>query len=108
MGCPFFHLLLDVFHHHVYRDDAELSLVHRDHGAVPAQVLAAPAALGKPGDTGGSVRQHQVGIPGELWQTTAVRHLERDSAPSDDPLALAHWRSGRRSVGPESLAKGNQ
>ena len=107
MGCPFSDLLPDVCHHHVYRDDTELSLVHRDHRAVPAQVLAAPAALGKPGDAGRSVRQHQVGVAGELWQTTAVRHLERDPAQADDRLALGHCRSSRR-IGPESPAKGNQ
>jgi hypothetical protein len=62
MGCSFSYLLPDVFHHHVCRDDAELSLVHRDYGAVPAQVLAASAALRKPGYPGRSVRQHQVGV----------------------------------------------
>ena len=91
MGRPFSHLLPDVFHHHVHRDDAELSLVHRDHGAVPAQVLAAPAALGESGDAGRSVRQHQVGVARELRQAAAVRHLERDSAQTDDRLALGSF-----------------
>ncbi len=108
MGRAFSDLLPDVFHHHVYRDDAELSPVHRDHGAVPAQVLAAPAAFGKPRYPGRSVGQHQVGVAGELRQAAAVRHLEHDPAEIDDRLALVDLRSGRRSIGPESLAKGNQ
>ena len=96
MGCAFSDLLPDVLHHYVCRNDAELPLVHRDHGAVPAQVLAAPAALGKPGYAGRSVRQHQVGVAGELRQAAAVRHHERDPAQADDRFALDH----RRSIGP--------
>jgi hypothetical protein len=108
MGCPFFHLLPDVFHHHAYRNDAELSLVHRHDGAVPAQVLAATAALGESGDSGRSVREHQVSVARELRQAAAVRHLERDPAKADDRLALPHLRSGGRSIGPQSLAKGSK
>src|SRR5882762_6478616 len=55
------------------------------------------------GTTGRSVRQHQVGVAGEFGQAAAVRHHERDLAQADDRFALDH----RRSIGPQSLAKGN-
>ena len=104
-------LLRDVFQHHVHRDDAKASLVHRDHRAVPAQVLAAPAALDEAADAGGAVWQHQVGVAREFGQAAAVRHLERDSAQADDRLALGRLRStfGRRcSICPQSLANRQQ
>ena len=43
-------LLPDILEHHLALHHAKLSLVHRDHGTVPAQMLAAAAGLGVPGD----------------------------------------------------------
>ena len=97
-------LLPDVGEHHVGRDDAELALVHRDDRAVPAQVLAPPAALGKSGHPRRSVRHHEMRVARERRQDAAVGHREGDAGEADDRLALAL----RRPAGPKPPAQRDQ
>ena len=105
------YLLVNVLHHHLDRDDAERPLVHRHHRTVAAQVLAAPAALGKACHPGGAVRQHQVGVAGQRRQAAAVRSLERDPVQADHGFALhdRHRRlAHRRAMGPQPPGNGQQ
>ena len=72
-------LLPDVFEHHLALHHAKLSLVHRNHGTVPAQMLAAAAGLGVSGRRFRSVLP-EVRIRRQIRQTAAVGCQERRAA----------------------------
>ena len=89
VGCALLDLLPDVGQHHVGRNDAECALVHRHHRAVPAQMLAAAATLGKSDRLVCTIRHDQAGIFLKGRQLAAVRDDEFCLAEVDQWYALA-------------------
>ena len=76
-------LLPDVGEDHLARHDPEAPVVHRDDGAVPAQVLAAPARLREPDDPLLAARQLEPGVLVERGQAAPVRNEEADLVEVD-------------------------
>jgi len=88
-------LAADVFQHHLALDDAKRAVVHRYDGTVTAQVLAAPADLGMPHDTGAVVRQGEMCILFQRRQVVAIGHQEILTGERDLRLNLRQPRAGR-------------
>ena len=66
------HLLADVGHHHLHRQDAELALVHRHHRAMAAQMFAAARAFGEADDLAAALGRNQMRVARQRRQTGAV------------------------------------
>ena len=95
-----------VLHHRVQLHDAEPSAVDRDHRAVPAHVLAAPARLRVPGRAAPAVPRFQMGVAFERRQAGAVGNAEPLLGKGDQGLALG--LPGRRAVRREPFIQAHQ
>jgi len=90
MLCASRHLLADVGHHYVHRQDAKLALVHRHHRAMAAQMLAAARAFGETDDLAAALGRDQVRIARQRRQAGAVGLDEIDFRQTHHWLGLRH------------------
>ena len=71
-------LLPDVGEDHLARHHPEAAVVHRDDGAVAAEVLAAAARLREPDGAGAAAREFERGVALERGEAASVRNEEVD------------------------------
>ncbi len=92
-------LVADIGHHHVHGHGAEAAVVHRNHRAVAAKVLAAAARLGESDHALAAVRQVETRVARERGKPVAIGRHEPDLVEADHVLHLLCAVAGADALG---------